>query len=207
MERKKKKVKIKHPKRILIMRVTSTQRIWKPKYSSAGLSATYWENLKRTDLWLLPCDIKTSKVLKNNQKCELLNNFIVSVLNQIHWLDAYQTFPKCQLNTVPANKNEVFDIPNISDENKFTAVDKIANIIIVNLLLDGAKALMKSVVTVFNTIAKKSSQAHKLKIPGFLDQADHSLTIVWRHTNHTKFRTWSCHDQLGNHIWSRNIYL
>ena len=40
--------------------------------------------------------------------------------------------------------------------------------------------------------------------PGFPDQADHSLTIVWRHTNHTKFRIRSCHDQLGNHIWSRD---
>ena len=42
-----------------------------------------------------------------------------------------------------------------------------------------------------------------LSFPGFPDQADHSLTIVWRHTNHTKFLIWSCHDQLGNHIWSR----
>ena len=40
-------------------------------------------------------------------------------------------------------------------------------------------------------------------LPGFPDQADHSLTIVWRHTNHTKFRIWSCHDQLGIHLWSR----
>ena len=35
------------------------------------------------------------------------------------------------------------------------------------------------------------STVHKmkeLKQPGFPDQADHSLTIVWRHTNHTKFR-------------------
>ena len=39
--------------------------------------------------------------------------------------------------------------------------------------------------------------------PGFPDQADHSLTIIWRHTNDRKFRIWSCHDQLGNHIWSR----
>ena len=42
-----------------------------------------------------------------------------------------------------------------------------------------------------------------LYYPGFPDQADHSLTIVWRHTNHTKFRVWFCHDQLSNHLWSK----
>ena len=30
-----------------------------------------------------------------------------------------------------------------------------------------------------------------LFIPGFPFQVDHSLTIVWRHNNHTRFRIWS----------------
>ena len=42
-----------------------------------------------------------------------------------------------------------------------------------------------------------------LRTPGFPDQVDHSLTIVWHHANHTKFRILSCYGQLGNHIWSR----
>ena len=41
------------------------------------------------------------------------------------------------------------------------------------------------------------------RIPGFPDQVDHSPTTVRRHTNYTKFRIRSCHDQLENHIWSR----
>ena len=59
---------------------------------------------------------------------------------------------------------------------------------------------LKSCLLILTKIFKGKSKRNS---PGFPDQADHSLTIVWRHTNHTKFRIWSCHDQLGNHIWSR----
>ena len=34
-------------------------------------------------------------------------------------------------------------------------------------------------------------------------QADYGLDVVWRHTNHTKFCTWSYYGQLGTHVRSR----
>ena len=40
-------------------------------------------------------------------------------------------------------------------------------------------------------------------IPGFPDQADHNLTILWHHTNHTNFLTMILPWSTGNHIWSR----
>ena len=46
---------------------------------------------------------------------------------------------------------------------------------------------------------KLSRNLTSSKRPG-TDQADHSLTIIWRHT---KFRIWFCYDQLGTYIWSR----
>ena len=46
----------------------------------------------------------------------------------------------------------------------------------------------------------KKAKAERFSHP---DQVDHSLSIEWHHTNHTKFRIWSCYDQLGNHIWAR----
>ena len=39
--------------------------------------------------------------------------------------------------------------------------------------------------------AQKGKQYGELlvKLPGFPDQADHNLTILWHHKNHTNFRT------------------
>ena len=53
-----------------------------------------------------------------------------------------------------------------------------------------------------NKVIFKLTGKH-FKLPGFPDQADHNLIILWHHRNHTNFLTMILPWSAWNHIWSR----